>query len=65
MHQCKSLLNGKMGICMLTVNLVSVSKKHNSAGVVTICMLLYQYAVPTRKSQVRFLLPRKWDSSDG
>jgi len=42
MHQSKSLLNGKMGICLLTANQMCVSKKRRSAEVVTICMLLRQ-----------------------
>lgn len=46
-HRQKSSANAEMGIGMLTVNLVSVLKKHHSADVVTICMLLHQYAVPT------------------
>jgi hypothetical protein len=45
-----------MDIGMLTVNLMSVLKQHHSADVVTICMLLPQYAVSTITcgSRVRF-----------
>jgi hypothetical protein len=59
MHQCKSLLNGKTGIDLLITNQVNVSKKHNSADVVTICMLLLQWDMPanTLCAEVRFLLP--------
>jgi len=42
----KSLLNGRTGICLLSTNQVYVSKKHNSAEVVTICMLLLQLDIP-------------------
>jgi hypothetical protein len=40
MHQQKSLLNGKTGILLQKANQASVLKKHGSADVVTICMLL-------------------------
>jgi hypothetical protein len=39
-RQHKSLPDGKIGIGLLITNRVYVSKKHNSADVVTICMLL-------------------------
>lgn len=56
-----------MGICTLTVNLVSVSKKHISADVVTICMLLHQYVIPTIacRSRVRLPFTNQCDSSVG
>jgi hypothetical protein len=61
----KSLPDGKMGICMLTVDLVSVSKKPISADVVTICMLLHQYVIPTItcRSRVRLPFTNQCDSS--
>ena len=40
--QHKGLPDGKIGIGLLITNRVYVSKKHNSADVVTICMLLLQ-----------------------
>jgi hypothetical protein len=40
LHQLKILLNGKTDMHLLKTNRVSVSKKHGSADVVTICMLL-------------------------
>ncbi|HEV8508666.1 MAG TPA: hypothetical protein VGQ53_24900 [Chitinophagaceae bacterium] len=43
----KSLLNGKMGIYLLITNQVHVSRRHGSAEVVTVCMLLFQLDIPT------------------
>jgi hypothetical protein len=56
-----------MGIRMLTVNLVCVSKKRISAVVVTICMLLHQYVIPTItcRSRVRLPFTNQRDSSMG
>jgi len=64
-HHQKSSVNAEMGISMLTANLVCVLQKHYSADAVAICMLLHQYAVPTIicRSEVRLLLPVKWDNS--
>ena len=42
----KSFPNGKTGIYLLYTNRVCVSKKHYSAEVVTICMLLLQWGIP-------------------
>jgi len=59
------LLNGKKGICLLMVNQVCVSKKHHSADVVTICMLLLQWrnALHNLGSWVRIPFTNQCDSS--
>ena len=45
-RQHKGLPDGKIGIGLLITNRVYVSKKHNSADVVTICMLLLKWDMP-------------------
>jgi hypothetical protein len=41
-YQQKSSANAEKDICLLAANRMSVLKKHHSADVVTICMLLRQ-----------------------
>lgn len=66
-HQLKSLLNGKTGVDLLITNQVNVSKKHNSADVVTICMLLLQLGMPANTLCVEGSIPSppRADSSAG
>jgi hypothetical protein len=42
MHPQKSSANAEKDICLLAANQMCVLKKHDSADVVTICMLLRQ-----------------------